>query len=220
MRIATIPRVVDRSEDSLKCSLRLDIIGRRCCVGANRFVGVEVCVVVVTHNIEDRHTCLVYMHLIAHIVHKCLVISATLRIDNITQSGTIARCALCCGVSLDGRDRLVCKAVTVTTTLIIGCCIILTLRIGKAEECKGALLTTRKLCQGEVVDGILAVVARKEARLTVVICIHLTICRHRVVDIPAILMRSDCILTRTIGLYNAIAVRYCYTCRRSTIRVG
>ena len=115
---------------------------------------------------------------------------------------------------------IVCKTVSVATTLIILLGIILTLRIGKTEEREGTLLTTWKFGKCEVVDSVLSIVSCKEARLTITICLNLTICRYGVVDIPAILMRSDCILTRSIGCNNTITVRDAYASSRCAVRVG
>ena len=147
MHITTIERVVHRAEDSLVVALYLELECRTCLIGIDNRRGraVEVSIVV-THNLEHRHTNLRYGKSVAHIVTILLIVVGRTVRDDVTKRNAVARhtCIGNLGDILLGVRH--CRILETPQARRVR-----HLRIGKREECKSRLLATLQRCECKVV---------------------------------------------------------------------
>ena len=203
MRIASIPRVVNRAESRFEHTLHTYRGVRIASIERNRLV----VAVVVTDGLEHRHTDLLCHHLVLDHRHQIVGIARTLRIDNIAERNGIARIFALLGRTLQIGSSLRTETIYVAQ--------ILTLRIGNADKMKILLHTTLQRTKHEIVTLVVGQFL-VEARVTLTQR-HLILGRNRIIDIRRLRMAVEAIGTLRIGHDNGISVRNHHVFNRHTI---
>ena len=208
MHATAVKRKVHRAESILKWTLNAQVKVAAISVWNNRICSVHKAVVVVTHNLEYRHTHLVGVHRIAHIVEHILLVGRATHRDNIAQSDTIAwyRLLLRVAFNLWGNLRLE------TLYRSIGA----TLRVGKAEEQELILNTASKWFQRKVVARMEWVDTLEIARTTILIFRNLISFRNDVEDVVSVFIVGHLVATIRIGCGNLNSVGNGYALQRIT----
>ncbi len=207
VRIAAVPRVVDRSEDEFELALECEVECRRLVVGRD---GREV-VVVVAHGLEYGHAAAVARaHGVAHGHHVGGGVARALGVYDVAQRDAVAGDVRRFDRLPDLRHGLVDEARVVGYVLRLG--------IGQTEEIE-ALLRSREAREGKVVSLDLVFERLVEARAAVVDG-NFAVGGDRVEDVHGVAAALELVLAVLVGNGRCEAITDNNALHAVAVRVG